>query len=142
MSRRAMHDPFLERFFSRISREMAESFSDEQLLAVKQAFADQVGRDHAIDLRLSLPLLFRRYYMVFIAGPERRDQSRRRRDRSNNRIAKRTNVVFMIFMLIFGFFSIIGMLYLLKSALGIDLWPNSSLGIWSAVREQFGLVFR
>lgn len=142
MIMRAMHDPFLERFFSRISREAAESFTDDQLLAVKQAFADQVGRDHSIDIRMSVPLLFRRYYLVFISGPERRDQARRRRDRAARRMAKRTNVAFMITMLLFGVFSILGMLYLLKSALGIDLLPDTSLGIWTSVREQFGLMFR
>ena len=52
MIMRAMHDPFLERFFSRIPREMAESFSDDQLLAVKQAFADQAGRVHSVPIRL------------------------------------------------------------------------------------------
>jgi len=142
MIMRAMHDPFLEQFFSRIPRDMAESFSDDQLLAIKRAFADQVGKDHSIDIRVSLPLLFRRYYMVFIAGPERRDQARRRRDKGTRRIAKGTNIVFMIFLSFWGVISVLGMLYLLKSALGIDLLPDTSLGFWRGVSEQFSLMFR
>ncbi len=142
MIMRAMHDPFLERFFSRISREAAESFSDDQLLAIKQAFADQVGRDHSIDIRLSVPLLFRRYYMVFIAGPERRDRARRRRDKAGRRGANRASLGFMLLMLIVMLMSLLGFLYLLKSALGIDLLPDMSLGIWKTISEQFGLMFR
>ncbi len=48
----------------------------------------------------------------------------------------------MLIMLLSGVFSILGMLYLLKSALGIDLLPDTSLGLWTSVREQFGLMFR
>jgi len=139
---RAMHDPFLERFFSRISREAAESFTDDQLLAIKQGFADQVGRDHSIDVRMSIPLLLRRYYLVFIAGPERRDHARRRRDRSARRLGKSTNFAFMLIVLFLSALSILGLLYLLKSAIGIDLLPDTSLGVWKSVREQFGLMFR
>lgn len=142
MIMRAMHDPFLERFFSRIPREMAESFTDDQLFAVKQAFADQSARDHSIDIRLSLPLLFQRYYVVLICGPERRDRARRRRDRAAHQLARRTNVVFMTTLLLFSALSLLGMIYILKSALGIDLVPNTSLGFWTSVREQFSLMFR
>jgi hypothetical protein len=142
MIMRAMHDPFLERFFSRIPREMAESFSDDQLLAVKQAFADQVGRAHSIDVRVSVPLLLRRYYVVFIAGPERRDRARRQRDKGARRLAKRTNIIFMIFLASVGLFSLLGVLYLVKSALGVNLLPDFSLGLWRQVAEQFGLMFR
>jgi hypothetical protein len=143
MIMRAMHDPFLERFFSRISREAAESFTDDQLLSIKQAFADQVGRDHSVDVRLSVPMLFRRYYVVFIAGPERRDHARRRRDKvGRRRVARTTNFAFMLIILLLGLMSVLGVLYLLKSALGIDLLPNTSFGVWKSVQEQIGLMFR
>jgi len=142
MIMRAMHDPFLERFFSRISRESAESFTDDQLLAIKQGFADQVGRVHSVDIRWSVPLMFQRYYMVFIAGPERRDHARRRRDKAGRGGAKTINFTFMLVMLFLGLTSILGVLYLLKSALGINLLPDTSLGIWKSVLEQFGMMFR
>jgi hypothetical protein len=48
----------------------------------------------------------------------------------------------MLVMSGFGIFSILGMLYLLKSALGIDLLPDTSLGIWKSVQEQFDMIFR
>lgn len=34
------------------------------------------SRDHAIDLRLSIPLVFGRYYVTIVAGRERRNQAR------------------------------------------------------------------
>ncbi|MDP6566041.1 MAG: 3-phosphoshikimate 1-carboxyvinyltransferase [Alphaproteobacteria bacterium] len=142
MIMRAMHDPFLERFFSRIPREVAESFDDDQLLAIKRAFADQAGKIHSIDIRLSVPLLLRRYYVVLIAGPERRDRARRRRDRAARPVATAANFLFMLTMVLMVIMAIAGVLYLLKSALGIDLLPDTSLGVWKSVREQFDLMFR
>ena len=103
---------------------------------------NRIGTVHSIDIRVSVPLLFRRYYLVFIAGPERRDKIRRQRDQGSRRMAKQTNVVFMIFMSFLGLSSLLGMLYLLKSALGIDLLPDTSLGLWQQVTEQLGLMFR
>ena len=38
--------------------------------------------------------------------------------------------------------SILGLLYVVKSALGIDLLPDASLGIWHDLREQLRLIFR
>ena len=82
---RAAGDPFLEEFFSRIPREVAVSFSDDQLLAIKLAFAARYRGAHAIDLRISIPTPFQRIYVVLLAGLERRNAFRRRKDRAASR---------------------------------------------------------
>jgi hypothetical protein len=55
MVSRARHDPFLERFFARIPREVAASFTDDRLLAVKQAFAAHGEAGYSIDLGAGPP---------------------------------------------------------------------------------------
>lgn len=138
---RAKFDPFLERFFSRIPEDVALSFSEDQLRAIKRAFVHTEGRGHSVDLRLSFWFLTR-FYMVLLLGPERRDRARRRRDRGAHPVGTLANLVMMVvFVGVIGT-SVLGLLYLLKSLLGIDLIPDMSLGIWQAVREQFQFMLR
>jgi len=142
MVSRALHDPFLERFFSRIPREVAASFTDDQLLAVKQAFAAHGEAGHSIDLRLSFPLLFSRWYLVLILGPERRSRARRRSDRDAYPLATLGNALAALLLLLLLAGALLGALYIAKSALGIDLLPNFSFGLWAALKEQARLLFR
>lgn len=138
---RAVNDPFLERFFSRIPRHLVGSFSDDQLLAIKQAFAESTPRSHSLDLRLSLPLLMRRFYLVIIAGPERRERARRLRDRARRSPMRVINTAFSLAVLVIVLLAFLGALYILKSAFGIDLLPDTSLGLWTEIKTQLRLMF-
>jgi hypothetical protein len=68
------HDRFERAFNARIPRHVAASFSAEQLAAVKTAFGAERWDGHPVDLRATVPLL--RWYVVFVAGRDRRDKSR------------------------------------------------------------------
>lgn len=142
MVSRALHDPFLERFFARIPREVAASFTDDQLLAVKRAFAAHGEAGHSIDLRLSFPLLLGRWYLVLILGPERRSRARRRSDRQFHPLATLGNALAALLLLLLLTGAVLGLLYVAKSALGVDLLPNFSLGLWSGLKEQARHLFR
>ena len=39
--------------------------------------AEAWASDHAVNIRLSIPLVFRRFYVTIVAGTERRDRERR-----------------------------------------------------------------
>jgi hypothetical protein len=139
---RAAGDPFLEEFFSRIPREVAVSFTDDQLLAIKLAFAARHRGAHAIDLRVSIPTPFQRVYIVLLAGLERRNAFRRRKDRAASPLVTLGNIIFGA--LFFGglFLALMGVLYVLKSALGIDLMPGFSLGLWDGLVDQLKWMAR
>lgn len=141
MYMRAINDPFLERFFARIPRAAAESFNDDQLLAIKQAFAESPSRSHALDLRLSVPLLFGRFYFVVIAGPERRRRQHRIRPLPRRSITRVLNIGFSLAVLTVALLAIAGIAYLLKSSFGIDLLPDTSLGLWTELKTQARLMF-
>lgn len=51
---------------------------------------------HPVDIRLSLPLPFGRYYVTLVAGPERRSATRRAEDRQHRRLASFGNVLFVL----------------------------------------------
>ena len=140
MYMRAINDPFLERFFSRIPKDVAHSFSDDQLLAIKQAFADAAPREHSIDFRVSVPLPLRRFYLVLLVGPERRTKPRRRRERQVRSGTGLVGILFGLAILLIALLAVLGGLYLIKSALGIDLIPGFSLGFWTELVSQLKLM--
>lgn len=142
MYMRAINDPFLERFFARVPKDIAASFNDDQLLAIKQAFAESASRSHALDLRLSLPFLFSRFYFVVIAGPERRSKANRVRRLPRRRITRFANTAFTVAVLVLTLLALIGSVYVLKSAFGIDLLPDTSLGLWTEIKTQVRLMLR
>src|SRR5690606_14934 len=97
----------------------------EQLHALKLAFGARRWSRHALDLRGTLPLWRYRYYFVLLAGRNKRDGARR--DQELGLAAKAmVATAFLAFCLLLGLVA----LYLLKSALGINLFPNFSLGLW------------
>lgn len=49
--------------------------------------------DHPINLRLSIPLLFKRYYVTIVAGEERRSPERRLAERQKHPIKTTGNVI-------------------------------------------------
>ncbi len=57
----------------RLPRDVAATFTTEQLAALERAVAPS---RHAVDIRLSLPFLGRRRYVVLLAGRERRPRAR------------------------------------------------------------------
>ena len=123
-------DNFSQEFFEHIPEELSETFTPEQLLTLQDVFAKKWAR-HPIDVRHSFGFWRWRYYFVIIGGHERRDLTRRQ-----EHIFRLTELCLLAAYL--GFSVLLGLLaiYLTKSALGIDLFPNFHLGIWTWVETN------
>lgn len=65
-------DPFIEHYFKRIDPRLAASFTAEQCAAIKEMFGARGVAKHAVELRRSLPIGRRRFYLVLLMGRERR----------------------------------------------------------------------
>jgi len=119
-------DPTIKRVLSRMPDEVAESFTDEQLMHLRNAIGARNWGDHALDWRgtFGLPFSGWRWYYVVLMGRNRR------RGNHGDTVSKG----FMRFMAaVFLFFSMtlgLLLLYLLKSFLGIDLIDGFHLGLW------------
>jgi len=125
-------DQFVQGLVKRLPEELQDSFSAEQLAALKVIFARQSWREHPIDFRKSIGMLNWRYYFVFIAGRDSRTS--RISDRPMMKIIEAVFLsILVIFMVLFG----ILVVYLIKSALGIDLIPNFSFGVWGWFKDTF-----
>lgn len=125
-------DPFIKALLGKLPPGSRASFSDDQLVALKAGLGGRAWGRHAIDLRWTLRLWRWHYYFVFLAGRNRRELTRQ--EKAVARLAMATALA--IFLTISTLFGLL-LLYLAKSAMGIDLIPGFSLGIWSWFREVF-----
>ncbi|MBP0015280.1 MAG: hypothetical protein J7545_23220 [Roseofilum sp. SBFL] len=69
-------DPVLSRFLSKMPTHIAVTFSEEQLDEIRKQLGDRQWQVHPLDLRLSFPIFNRCFYLVILAGQERRHDKR------------------------------------------------------------------
>lgn len=65
-------DPFIDHYFKRIDPRVAATFTGEQREAIKTMFGARGMAQHSVEVRRSLPIGRRRYYLVLLLGRERR----------------------------------------------------------------------
>ncbi|MEH1912739.1 MAG: hypothetical protein V7L05_32550 [Nostoc sp.] len=88
-------DPIFERLFSKISPEIADSFTDEQLKAIQRGFGSQIVARHSLDIRVSVPIPSLRFYLVLLAGSERRSQQRLQNEKGKYPLLNTGNLIFL-----------------------------------------------
>jgi uncharacterized membrane protein YidH (DUF202 family) len=112
----------------RVPDEVRAALTVEQLQAIRQAvFDSRPGQNHSIDIRVTLPLFFVRYYLILQSGRDRRSATRNaedRRRRAANQLFDWTVIAVVLFNVIQVVFLI---LYFIKSFLGINLFPHDHL---------------
>ncbi len=107
---------------------VADSFNEEQLTHLFTILGSRSWGNHSIDSRgtFKIPFYKWRFYYVFLMGKNHRDLSRQ--EKKVSLIGQ--SLFISIFLLLCAGLGLL-VLYLIKSALGIDIFPNFSLGIWS-----------
>jgi hypothetical protein len=125
-------DPVITKLLDKVPSEMRGSFSDAQLVALKVALGGRTWGAHAVDARWTLKWWRWQYYFVFLAGRNRRVLTDR--EQTIQRLAMAT-----VLAVVLTIGSVLGVLilYLVKSALGIDLIPGFSFGVWGWFQEEF-----
>jgi hypothetical protein len=120
-------EPVIKNLLSRIPKNVADSFSEEQLTHLMTAIGSRSWGKHTIDKRgtFKIPLYKWRFYYVVLLGKNHRELSRKEKHVSLMTSAT-FSTLFLLFCATFGLL----ILYLIKSALGIDLISGFSFGIW------------
>ena len=118
----------IKNLLSRMPDDVANSFTDTQLLHLKLALGSRQWGKHKVDFRGTFPLPFMqsRLYYVFLMGRNHRELSRQEKFMSALSVALFLTVITSVSIL-FG----ILVLYLIKSALGIDIFKDFSFGVWT-----------
>ena len=125
-------DPVIAKLLDKVPANMRGSFTPDQLLALKVALGGRSWGTHALDLRFTLKWWRWQYYFVLLAGRNRRVLTDRQR-RIQRLAMAAALAVFLLFSALLG----ILVLYLVKSAAGIDLIPGFSFGVWGWFQQAF-----
>ncbi len=96
--------------------DVAESFTEAQLAAIEHAIENRSDRRPPVDIRLSVPFIWRRFFVVFLAGPERRSPERLSRGRVKHAFWTVANVCTVVFVMLFLIPAVIGMIHMIRSA--------------------------
>ena len=121
----------LNKLLASMDRSVADTFSYRQRKALRASLNNQEWGKHKVDFRptLAVPLFPWSFYLVFLAGVNKRGVTKA------ERLISCLMVLFILFLagliIVTCAFLVI---YLAKSWLGIDLFPNESLGIWDQVK--------
>ena len=124
----------VNQLLSGMEKSVAETFTYQQRKALQKSITTQDWRSHNVDFRptLALPFMPWSFYIVFLVGVNRRGLLPAERF-----IAFTMFLLVIFFMGLFVFGCFLVLIYLLKSWLGIDLFPNESLGIWDKFKSYF-----
>ena len=128
-------DAFTDSVMRRIDRKVLASFTREQLRAIHEGIsASRPLSKHPIDVRGIIPLFFTQYYFVLLMGKDRRLATRRIENIRREKSALAGGALFLFFgmspLILFGLL----LLYFMKSAMGIDLFPDKHL--WDILRDM------
>ena len=115
----------LDRLFAHTPAGFSSTFTDEQIAGLNAALVDADTRYHAIDYRTSISFFGIPFYITFLMGRERRSRERLALEGQTrvHRVALAHIVLTLVITL--SFVAAAGcVLYLVKSALGIDLFDG------------------
>lgn len=136
-------DAFTLHVYNSIDEKVRASFTPTQVHAIETAIrANKPFQKHPVDVRGVVPLFFARFYFVFLMGRDRR-QKVKRKEASRRKESAVTSAVISVYILCGLVLPVIaGLLYLLKSFVGVDLFPEEHLGeMLSMAREAHALLF-
>ncbi|MEH1922807.1 hypothetical protein [Nostoc sp.] len=89
-------DPTFDRLFAQINPQIASTFTDKQIEALKKAFSYNKSSPHFLDIRVSIPIPRLEFYLVLLAGSERRSQNRLRSEKGLYPFWTLSNSLFII----------------------------------------------
>lgn len=130
-------DGFLAQHFQRVDLKVAASFTPEQRAALKQMFGDRNQGNHVVDVRHSLPIGRRRYYLVLLLGHERRALDRLQ---AEGVISRSTTLVIYLLTALILAIPTLGLFYLVKVAAGVTLAEDGGTGFWGGLLAQITLL--
>jgi hypothetical protein len=121
-------DAFTTHFFSRLDPDIAEGLTPRQRNAITEALRQSGPREHSVDLRWTLNMLFDRFYIVILAGRDlRRQQSESaRRARADARKVTQSLLILLAFT-IPAILVLAVLLYGVKCMLGINIFESEHL---------------
>ena len=125
-------DPAIRSLLNRMPSDVQDSFTEDQLAHLKVAIGARQWGKHAVDCRGVFKFFKYRYYFVILAGRNRRELSKK-----EQKIAAISQAITVSLFSFFVITILLLIIYLVKSALGIDIFSNYSFGVWAWFKDLF-----
>lgn len=130
MSKPSQGQGAIARFYRALSPEVAESLSETQRDGIEQALRLMSdSKVHAINVNSAFGIGRWRCYLVVLMGRDRRNCGQ-----SGFRF--HLKVLLTTLLLLMGLCGTVLLLYLVKSALGIDIFKHFSFGVWDLFKQS------
>ncbi len=126
------NDHAVRSLLNRIPKNIQDTFTEEQLAHLKVAIGARQWGKHTVDCRGVIKFFKYRYYFVVLAGRNRRELSEK--EKKIAAVSQAITVSLLSFIVISILLLVV---YLVKSALGIDIFSDYSFGMWSWFKELF-----
>lgn len=123
-------DPVITRLLEKMPNKVAKSFNEEQLSHLRNAIGAREWGKHKLDVRGTVKFFKWRYYYVILAGRNRRSLSEK-----EVRVARLLTASIVATFITFAVLLGLIVIYLVKSALGINLIDGWSLGLWGWLKR-------
>ncbi len=107
---------FCRWLLANVPQEVAASFTASQLAAIESALENRSRRRLPLDIRVSVPFFRRRFFLVFLGGPEGRSPERLKYERVKHALWTFTNVCTLVFVMLFLIPAAIGMIHMISAS--------------------------
>lgn len=101
------HDGLMTGIMQNMPENARGLFSEDHVSALKSACDKIKWNHHPVDIRLSIPTLFRRYYLVVVGGPERRCDERRAEEKRRHPLQTVGNFLFLGGLIALGIYAVV-----------------------------------
>lgn len=118
----AREDPFTKAVLRQLGPELLASFTDDQRCRLERAlFACRPLQRHPVDIRGIISLFFWLFYYVLLRGRDRRRRTQQQELERWKQAGLVADLIFALSVILQVLAVVVVVLYLIKSALGIDL---------------------
>lgn len=113
----ACRETIRNRLLGPMDREVALSFTDDQIRELERVLAAAPAKRLPVDIRITVPLFRRGFFITVLAGPERRSRERLREERGKHALWTFTNLCCFAFLLVLFVPTVIGLAHILANGL-------------------------
>ena len=118
-------DAFTHHTMSCIEPKVRQTLTPEQLSAIEVAVSTSRARTaRPLNIRGTIPLFFKRFYIVFVFGRDRRESTREVEFERRRKANFLTTLLFLAYVSVPVLIVVLVSLYFMKTALGIDLFAG------------------
>ena len=103
----------LDRLLGPMNQHVARSFTEAQLQELERVLEATSSRGVPVDIRVTVPFFWRRYFITFLAGSERRSPARLKEDRARHALWTFANTCCFVFVLLLIVPALIGLVHII-----------------------------